>query len=214
MVPRTWSHGHSDWRYIKYLNDHFGGKRLKTYPHYTHFEHAVRFPKIAKVRRFPILDYIDYNKLAAKKLLMETLGWRDYGGKHYESIYTRFYQGYILPTKFGFDKRRSHLSCLVKDRRITREEALEEMKRPAIPEPQLSEDRAFVIKKLGLTEAEFEEIMSAPRRTFWDYPSYEAGLPYSLARRAHRAFRRGLGQVGRVRNVKRVLKQVLVGKTA
>ncbi|MHC5113739.1 MAG: N-acetyl sugar amidotransferase [Planctomycetota bacterium] len=209
MVPRTWSHGHSDWRYIKYLNDHFGGTRLKTYPHYTYFDHTVRFPRMVKTQRFPILDYVDFNKLEAKEVLKKELGWKDYGGKHYESIYTRFYQGYILPTKFGFDKRRSHLSCLVKDGKITRDEALAEMEKPAIPEPQLSEDRAFVIKKLGLTEDEFEAIMKAPRRTFWDYPSYEAEIPYSFARKAHRALRRGKSQLGRVRNVKGLVRRVM-----
>jgi N-acetyl sugar amidotransferase len=181
MVPATWSHGHSDWRYIEYLNDNFGGAPLKTYPHYTYFDNRVGFPLIHRARRFPILNYLDYDKRAAAATMEKELGWKDYGGKHYESIYTRFYQGYILPRKFGFDKRRPHLSCLVNAGTITREEALAEVAKPAIPPDLEVEDRAFVIKKLGITEDELEAILRAPRKTFWDYPSYERDVRTSWA---------------------------------
>lgn len=177
MVPATWSHGHSDWKYIKTLNDRFsGGNKLKTYPHYTYFQFLVEYPRLRKLVRFPILNYIDFNKMEAMDIMKRELDWEPYGGKHYESIYTRFYQGYILPTKFGFDKRRSHLSCLVKNGRMTRDDALREMQKPAIPDELLAEDRAFAIKKLGLSEIEFAAIMKAPRKTFWDYPSYEKDI--------------------------------------
>ncbi len=177
MVPATWSHGHSDWKYIKTLNKLFGkGNKLKTYPHYSYFQFLIEYPRIRKIKRFPILNYIDFNKMEAMELMKRELNWEPYGGKHYESIYTRFYQGYILPTKFGFDKRRSHLSCLIKNGRITRDDALREMQNPALSDEMLMEDRAFTIKKLGLTEDEFKEIMSAQRKTFWDYPSYEKSI--------------------------------------
>jgi N-acetyl sugar amidotransferase len=212
MVPATWSHGHSDWRYIRGLNARFGGVPLKTYPHYTYFERWVWYQHVRKVQRFFPLDFIDYNKLEAMRVMGEELGWEYYGGKHYESIYTRFYQGYMLPERFNFDKRRPHLSCLVNGGLMTREQALEEIRKPAIPPAQLAEDRAFVIKKLGIDEAEFGRIMAAPRKTFWDYPSYErdadrdpwlklmrvlaqgpralAAKPYHFARRLLRAPRK------------------------
>jgi N-acetyl sugar amidotransferase len=176
MVPATWSHGHSDWGYIKHLNDTFGDKQLKTYPHYTYYDNLMLYQRIKGIQRFPILNYIEYDKMAAMEVLKKELGWVPYGGKHYESIYTRFYQGYILPSKFGFDKRRSHLSCLIRDGRVTRERALAEMQQPPIDDELLREDRAFVIKKLGLTEDEFEDIMRLPRKTFWDYPSDERDI--------------------------------------
>ena len=177
MVPATWSHGHSDWGYIKHLNDTFGGGELKTYPHYDYYDYMVRFPHRQRIQRFPLLNYIDFNKLEAMEVMKRELNWTPYGGKHYESIYTRFYQGYILPKKFGFDKRRSHLSCLVANGRMTRDEALAEIQKPALSEEMEREDRAFVTKKLGLTEAEFDDIMNAERKTFWDYPSSERDLP-------------------------------------
>lgn len=176
MSPATWSHGHGDWTYIKSINDQFGERPLKTYPHYTYYDLTFWYRTWYKIERFPILNFIEFNKLEAMETLKRELNWTPYGGKHYESIYTRYYQGYILPTKFGFDKRRSHLSCLVRDKRITRQEALAELQQPAIDEELEREDRAFVIKKLGFTEAEFDQIMNAERKTFWDYPSDEMSI--------------------------------------
>ena len=176
MIPATWSHGHSDWGYIRTLNEMFSPTPLRTYPHYTYYDHVFRYGMIRKIQRFPILNYVQYNKLEAMEILKRELGWQPYGGKHYESIYTRFYQGYILPQKFGFDKRRGHLSCLVLDGRITREEALAEAQQAALDADQTREDRSFVIKKLGVSEAEFDEVMMAPRKTFWDYPSDERDI--------------------------------------
>jgi N-acetyl sugar amidotransferase len=183
MVPATWSHGHSDWGYIQHLNETFDGQKLKDYPHYTYYDNVIKYQKIKKIKRFPILNYIEFNKMEAMETLKRELNWVPYGGKHYESIYTRFYQGCILPTKFGFDKRRSHLSCLVRDGRITREQTLAEIQQPPIDEDLLREDRNFAIKKLGLTEEEFDQIMTAPRKTFWDYPSDERDIPKTITYR-------------------------------
>jgi N-acetyl sugar amidotransferase len=196
MVPRTWSHGHFDWRYIRHVNQAFGGAELASYPHLTAFDFEVRL-RLRNLERLQILHYVDYRKREALETLTRDAGWTPYGRKHYESIYTRFYQGYILPTKFGFDKRRAHLSCLVNNGELMREEALAELKEPAIPGGQLREDRAFVLKKLGLTEREFEAIMALPRKTFWDYPSYETGLYRSPAWRAYRRVRELLGRLKR-----------------
>ena len=125
---------------------------------------------------FP-LNYLEYDKASAVQTIERELGWQDYGGKHHESIYTRFYQTCLLPMKFGVDKRRSHLSCLVAGGRMARACALEKIARPALDAQQLEIDRRFVVKKLGLEEAEFDAIMRAPIRSFWDYPSYEAVRP-------------------------------------
>ena len=176
MIPSTWSHGHADWKYIRSVHEAFDGTPLKSFPHYTIFDTLVRLPKIDRIQRLSVLNYIDYDKRAAMETLKRELSWEYYGGKHYESIYTRFYQGYILKEKFGFDKRRSHLSCLVNDGRLSRAEAMRELEKPPIEPSQLREDRDFVLKKLRISEAEFDRIMNTERRTFWDYPSYEADL--------------------------------------
>ena len=121
------------------------------------------------MRIFELLNYIDYDKEKAKKFLIEELGWRDYGGKHHESIYTKFFQAYILPTKFGFDKRRAHLSSLILSGQIKREEALKEIEKPPYDEKELQDHLIYVPKKLGLTEEEFEEIMSTPPRKYEEF---------------------------------------------
>ena len=106
------------------------------------------------------------------KLIQDELGWVYYGGKHYESIYTRFYQAYILPNKFKIDKRKAHLSCLVMSTgEVTRQEALEALKKPTADPKMIAEDREYVIKKLDLTEDEFEEIMTRAPKTILDYPN-------------------------------------------
>ena len=178
MIPRTWSHGHDDWKYIRTVNKRFGGMRLKTYPHYTFFEKTFYFPRHKKLEVVNILNYLDFDKFKAIELMKSELGWVSYGGKHHESIYTKFYQCYILPNKFGADKRRSHLSCLVNSKKLTREEALSEIQKPSLDKETLERDRVFVIKKLGITEAEFDTIIAYEPKTTWDYPCDEISPPF------------------------------------
>jgi N-acetyl sugar amidotransferase len=109
------------------------------------------------------LNYVRYVKAEVKDVIADKLGWRDYGGKHYESVFTRFYQGYILPKKFGIDKRKVHLSNLIMSGQITKDEALHELDAPTISSRQLEADYSFVIKKLGYTPSEFESYIDTPR---------------------------------------------------
>jgi N-acetyl sugar amidotransferase len=122
--PLGWSQGHSDFGYIKSVQRMFGVKKIKTFPHGNYF--TILEDRFSR-KWVNLLNYIDYNKNEAKKIITEELDWQDYGGKHFESIYTRFYQGYILPQKFGFDKRKMHLSSLICAGELTREDALKEL---------------------------------------------------------------------------------------
>jgi N-acetyl sugar amidotransferase len=172
LIPE-WSYGHSDWRYIKAIHRRFGTRKLRTYPHFSFFDLAW-INLVRGVRTVSILNYLDYDKKQAMRVLQEEFGWVYYGGKHYESVYTRFWQGYVLPRKFGIDKRRAHLSDLINSGQMTREEALEEMKADPYPPDLQEQDRKYVIKKFDLSEQEFEALMARPRRSFRDYPnSYE-----------------------------------------
>jgi hypothetical protein len=166
-VPE-WAYGHSDWRYIKDVHRRFGSLALRTYPHFS-IPYLFYANIIRRVRTVSILNYMDYDKNEAMRLLNEELGWEYYGGKHHESIYTRFYQGYILPKKFGIDKRYGHLSDLINAGQLTREQALEEMKQPPYPISQQQEDLDYVSKKLGLRGSAFDEIMELKVKSFRDY---------------------------------------------
>lgn len=180
-LPRAWSQGHLDWKYIYEIQKRFGSRPLRTFPHFGFFTYYLR---MVTQKRVELLNYIGYNKKEALRVLQDELGWRYYGGKHYESIYTRFYQGFILPEKFGFDKRRSHLSSLVCSGEVTREQALEELSIPTYAPSMQEEDREYVVKKLGLTDTEFSEIMTASKKSYWEYPSYGHFMKQALIQKA------------------------------
>jgi len=185
-VPRAWSQGHLDWLYIRSVNRRFGSAELKTFPHLKWWEFYLN---PWDHRFIHILNYLDYSKKDAIPVLERDLEWKYYGGKHYESIYTRWYQGYWLPQKFGFDKRRSHLSSLICSGEITRAEALESLKTPTYSASLQEEDTAYVMKKLGLTPDELKRIFTLPRKTYWDYPAYGKVYQtkaYALLRRVYR----------------------------
>lgn len=159
LLPRAWYYRKYDLRNLKQIHRRFGERPLRKLPSIGVWEQAY-FRHFRGVRTWPLLDLVDYFKADAKALLMRELGWRDYGGKHYESVFTRFYQGYILPRKFAVDKRKAHLSSLILTDQITREEALRDLENPTYHEELQQEDKRYVGKKLGFTESEFEEVLS------------------------------------------------------
>lgn len=187
VLPTSWTYSISDWKYIQGVQAQCGTRPLKHYPHYSLTDmiyHTI-------VRRFTtirVLNYVPYVKRDVVRFLEEELGWRYYGDKHYESIYTRFYQGYILPRKFNIDKRKAHLSSLIASGQRSREEALHEMQHNPYTDELQREDRIYAIKKLGLTEAEFDRIMTAPVKSYRDYPNYTA--TYQRLRRVVRLAKR------------------------
>ncbi|HNZ42955.1 MAG TPA: N-acetyl sugar amidotransferase [Bacteroidales bacterium] len=191
ILPKAWSQGHSDWKYIHSLQKQFGTARLKTFPHYGILR-LFYYIVIRKIKYISILNYTDYAKEEAKKLLISELGWEDYGGKHHESVYTHFYQSYLLPKKFGFDKRRAHLSSLIMAGQITREEALEEMKKPAISDDMARTEEEYIINKFGLTRESYDRIMNTPPKSFHDYPSYFNSFYYKFFFKIYKA----LGALG------------------
>ncbi|MBS0379621.1 MAG: N-acetyl sugar amidotransferase [Proteobacteria bacterium] len=169
---REWSQGHLDGRYIKSVYRRFTGKRLKYFPVIPVVRLVLNIV-LHRPRTIFMLDYLEYDKAEAKRLLMDKYGWEDYGGKHYESLYTKFYQGWMLPHKFGYDKRRMHLSTLVCSGQMSRAQALDEIALPAYPPDQIEPDTEFVAKKLGVSRQEFDAIMASPRRRYMDYPNLQ-----------------------------------------
>jgi len=188
----AWSQGYYDWKYIESVHKQFGTVPLRTFPHMTRRE-WLRFRR--KQVWIHILDYVDYDKGEAIRTLGNELGYQYYGQKHFESIYTRFFQGYILPKKFGYDKRKFHFSSLICAGEMTREEALKTLKEPPYTPDMQEADRTYVIKKLGLAEHEFDEIMELPKKTIYDYPSHARDsrrLVLRLARYGYKMYKRTL----------------------
>ncbi len=170
-LPKNWYHWKIDVLNILSIHKLFGKLKLKTYPTLGFFKHLF-VTRVLKIKSVNLLNYLDYSKKEAKQTIIEKLNWRDYGGKHHESIFTRFYQSYILPQKFSVDKRKAHLSTLICSNQISRDEALWEMKKPLYDKDRLTEDYEYVLKKMGLEEWEFRKLMELPIKSHTDYPSY------------------------------------------
>ncbi len=169
LAPLEWCY--MDGRYIKAVHKLFGKLELKRFPNLS-ISDLFYYIFVKRIKAVYPLEYIDYRKEEAKKILEKELDWTDYGGHHFESTYTRFVASYLLPKKFGIDKRKIEFSAYIRSGQMRREEALEKMKELPISEEQAEKDRKYVINKLELTEEEFEKIMSAEPKTFRDYPTY------------------------------------------
>lgn len=171
FVPGAWVYDSRDLHHIEAIQRQHGTKSLRNFPSMGIAGYAYAI-FVKGIRWVTLLNYVDYKKSEAIEVLKRELGWRPYGGKHFESVYTRFYQGYILKEKFGFDKKRAHLANLVLSEDMTRSQALDEIAaEDYIGTDLYNEDRAFTVKKLGLTESQFKEIMALPVKTHYDYPN-------------------------------------------
>ncbi|MBC7483361.1 MAG: N-acetyl sugar amidotransferase [Rhizobacter sp.] len=173
VVPR-WGFPSMDGKHLKALHSRFGIAPLDSYPimPLTEFLWLTRVRKVLTVHR--PLNYLAYDKEAARLELTCLYGWRDYGGKHCESRFTKFYQELYLPRKFGFDKRRLHLSSLIVSGQLTREAALEELAQPITFPDQARRDLKFVAKKLGLSVDELNTLIESPAVDHLSYPNQMA----------------------------------------
>jgi N-acetyl sugar amidotransferase len=168
IMPPSWLFQKMDFTNLKDIHDHYGKIKLKTYPTFD-FKKFVYYSTVLRLNPVSILNYVHYDKKEVKEIIKKELDWRDYGGKHYESVFTKFYQAYILPEKFNIDKRKAHLSTLICSGQLTREEALEELDLPLYSPAELKTDKEYVLKKFGLSEPEFDEIMSLPVKKHEDF---------------------------------------------
>lgn len=173
ILPRAWGYSPADLTHLRAIHKRFGKGPLRQYPTLGFFYRYFYCPIIKGIRTVRILNLMPYNKKEAKALMADEVGWRDYGGKHYESLFTRFFQAYYLPVKFGYDKRRAHLSSLIVSGQMTREDALRELELPSYPFDKLREDKEFVAKKLGISVEKFDQILAQRIRPYSDYPTEE-----------------------------------------
>ncbi len=181
ILPSSWGYSAMDAKQLKAVHKQLGKIKLKDYTTVGFFKRKLYYPYIKKFKIIRPLDFLNYNKDEAKEIIIKKLNWRDYGGKHHESRFTKFFQAHWLPTKFGYDKRKAHLSSLIVSGQMTRKEALQELKKPLYNENKLREDKEFLAKKMGLNVDEFDEIMLQSNKTFRDYPSnYELDKNFSI----------------------------------
>ena len=173
IMPKSWNWRKSDATNIKAIHNKFGQQRLKTFPFMSTLKKTIyQYGGVAQ--SIHILDYLEeYNKDKVINILESEIGWRYYGGKHYESLFTRFYQGYILPKKFNIDKRRAHLSTLINSGQTTRDKALEELECNTYPIELQNADFDLVCKKLDFTKDELDDYINRKERHHLFYRSDE-----------------------------------------
>ena len=190
-MPSSWSWHKFDWMNIKSIHAAFGSVPLKTFPHISTTQWRLNQLLGRGIETVRLLNLVNYRRDEAASALAREFGWREYGGKHHESAFTKFYQGVILPQKFGVDKRRAHLSDRIRNGELTRQEALADVAEPLYEPEELRAESDYVRKKLGFDGQEWDAIMATPPRSHREFASDRRfAAPILLALRAMRRGRR------------------------
>lgn len=171
--PKEWLYYGTDMAQIRDIRKKFSTIPLKTYPFSSVLRHKVYLRYIKNVQVIKPLNYMPYIKSDAVTFLEKEYGWQPYPQKHFESRFTKFYEGYWLPEKFGFDTRKVQFSSLILTGQMTREEALEKLSVPAMSAQEAAQEFEYVATKLGLTVDELNGYLKAPNKSYKDYKNHE-----------------------------------------
>lgn len=166
--PIEWVY-QNDLTFIKDIHKKYGTVPLKTFPMCSMIKYRGYYTYIRGMKRVAPLNLVKYDKEKVKKFLQDKFGWKPYENKHYENVFTRWYEGYYLPYKFGYDKRRVYFSNEILAGTMTRDDALKELERVPYSLETQQEDKEYIAKKLGINVAEFNRIIDGPNKTFEDY---------------------------------------------
>jgi N-acetyl sugar amidotransferase len=167
--PLEWHYHASDLLQLKDIHRQFGTRELKTFPLADIFTYKLYYRFVKGIRVVKPLNNFPYLKEEAMQELADRFGWQKYAHKHYESRFTRFYEGYWLPKKFGFDKRRAHFSSLILTGQLSRDEALRKIAQPAYDEEMMAQDFEYIATKLDLTVPELQALLEGPNKSYHDY---------------------------------------------
>lgn len=189
--PIEWMYYQSDSIQLKDIHRRFGTRPLLNFPTTSILRHKIWLPYVKGIRVVRPLNLVPYDKAAAVKLLVEKFGWQPYPQKHFESRFTRFYEGYWLPRKFGFDTRKVQFSSLIVTGQMTRAEALEKLEALPLDDATVRQEFEYVANKLGISTAELQGYLDAPNKTYRDYRSQE--MFYAVGARAMKALGLELG---------------------
>lgn len=176
ILPDSWEYTPDDAKLLRAIHRRFGTVRLKTYPVMGSATRTLWYPFVRGIKTHSLLNFLPYHYAEVKASIAEEIGWRDYGGKHYESVFTRWFQGYYLPTRFGFDKRIAHYSSLILAHEMTRAEAIRLLEAANYQKDLQAQDHEFLAKKLGISVADLDAIVASPGKHYTDYPNSEASL--------------------------------------
>lgn len=176
IFPEAWQGNAMDAINLKAIHKKFGKKSLKTYNTISLFQYYIYYPFIKKMRTVRPLNFLPYNKAEAIQEMQEKFGWKTYGRKHGESNFTKLFQNYYQPEKFGYDKRLPHFSSLIVTGQMRREEALEKLKEPLYDKDELQNDIEYFCRKLQLTREEFDRFITDPAHHYRDFPNSDGKI--------------------------------------
>jgi N-acetyl sugar amidotransferase len=171
--PIEWMYYQSDSIQLRDIHRQYGSRPLVSFPTTSILRHKIYLPYLKGIKAVRPLNYVPYVKEQAVKLLIEKFGWQPYPQKHFESRFTRFYEGYWLPKKFGYDTRKVQYSSLIVTGQMTRDEALEKLKLPALDKNTAQQEFEYVANKLRISVDELQSYMDASNKTYKDYKSQE-----------------------------------------
>lgn len=168
--PNEWgAYYPTDTRYVRDVHRRFGQRPLKSFPATDIFKYRLYYTFLKGMKVVKPLNFVPYTKADAIHTLKERFGWQEYPQKHYESRFTRFIESFWLPRKFGFDRRKAHLSSLVLTGQMSRDEALQRVATPELGEREMSQEFEYVAKKLDLSVAELQKLFEGENKTYRDY---------------------------------------------
>lgn len=177
ILPKCWQYNAKDQKYNNVVHRRFGRRRLRKFPFFSFWAEAY-YKLVRGINTIYLLNYVPYIKENAMQVLKDTLDWRYYGGKHYESRYTSFIQSYYHFEKFPIDYRRATFSTMICTGEMSRDQALDILKEKPYNEATIEADKKYIAKKLGLSDTEFREILQLPPKFYFDYPNSEGLLNF------------------------------------
>ena len=169
--PLLWHYHASDAYHLKQIHKIYGSRPLLKFPISDIFKYKIYYKYFKGIQVIQPLNFIDYKKESAKKILKEEYNWTEYSHKHYESRFTKFYEGYWLPKKFGYDKRKAHFSSLILTGQMNRGDALAQLKKLPISEDEGIKEMKFVADKLNITYKEMQDFFSSQNNSFHNFRS-------------------------------------------
>lgn len=176
ILPNSWHGNAMDAINLKAIFKQFGSGKLNNYDTISFLDYHILF-RLRGMRQYRPLNFLPYDRNEAIRKL-EAIGWRNYGRKHGESFFTKFFQNYFLPVRFGYDKRRAHYSSMIVSKQMTRAEAMEMLNEPLYNEIELENDIVYFCNKLDITRAELDNYIKMPLKKYSDYDNWDSKLKY------------------------------------
>lgn len=173
VFPSSWHHSAMDAINLRAIHKKFGKLKLKHFKTINFFFYFFYYPFFKGMTVVRPLNFMRYKKNEALKILKESIDYKEYGHKHGESVFTKFFQNYYLPEKFGIDKRKPHFSSQILSGEITREHAIKELKKSLYSDNDLINDKIYIAKKLGIQTKELDSMIKAKNHYYYEYPNWD-----------------------------------------